>query len=199
MIALAGKERSGTTWLEHLLRRNYVNGGIDARQKHGFTAYLRERDMQTIVISKHPLEWWYSYYRYLKRSNEELQFRDMDYSLFEAWNAFYLKWIEWSYIGSVDFVRYSNLVLEPEAVLDKLGLRKQDKDFDRINNRVESDGTVSELNFLRRTEAMRYEYSISEGVKEMLSQMVSPGVMAGLGYTNMNLEENSYGNSKVVG
>jgi len=184
MIAISGKERSGTTWLEMLLRHNYINGGIDAKHKHRFTGVLRSAEIMTLVISKHPLDWFYSYYKYIRKSGVSFRdFGDKSVNQIAIWSDFYFHWLDWSLSAEVKFIRYIDLLADPEKVLSSTGLLRYDEPFNPVRNTVCADGTVLVDEFYEREEPSK-AYAGCSGLIDDIRELVSEEVVKALGYDN---------------
>jgi len=183
MIAISGKERSGTTWLEYLIRRNYVNGGIDARLKHLFTGNVREAEVLTLVISKHPLAWFYSYYKYCTTG----AFSCFPPVCLRKWSDFYAEWIEHSKNANVMFIRYEDLYADPKSVLDNTGMIQYSNDFDEVENEVCCDGTVASRIF--KPDNVRREYENQLIDLDYIREFISEEVSRKLGYHSITLED----------
>ena len=181
-IALSGKERSGTTWLEHLIRENFINSGIDLRFKHLFTGTLRSKEMLTLVISKHPLDWWYSYYSYTARDG--VAFKDFSTDRFRIWSDFYLEWLDWSEQANVRFIRYIDLYKDPEGTLLDAGLERFACEFNRITGIVSPNGIISDERFERPTRIAAYDDAPE--VLRKLCSMVSEKATRMLGYDSLD-------------
>ena len=179
MIAISGKERSGTTWLEFLLRENYATGGVDARDKHRFTGKQQPVDMLTILVSKHPVEWWFSYYIFA--ASIGIKFDEFPIDFFTTWNEVYYKWIEWGTRANIKFIRYDSLFRDPEGTLDDLGLRRNEFAFDRIENVVTAHGTIEKSRLFERAETLT-AYEDLPRLRQAIEEMIDPGVLHYLGY-----------------
>lgn len=179
MIAISGKERSGTTWLEFLLRENYVTGGVDARDKHRFTGKSKADPGLTIVISKHSVEWWFSYY--LFAASIGIKFDDFPIDFFSTWNEFYYKWIEWGTKANIEFIRYDSLFPDPEEILNGLGLQRNEFAFDRIENVVTAHGRIEKSRLFERAENLT-AYEDLPRLRQAIEDMIDPGVLHYLGY-----------------
>jgi len=177
MIAISGKERSGTTWLEYLLKENYYTCGIDAKDKHNFTGKKRSTDIETVVISKNPWEWWVSYYNYV---SPNVNLNDFSVDYFDTWNNFYYCWILWAGKAPVKFIRYDDLYENPEGVLNKLNIKRNEFEFDRVENVVCADGTKKDCRFVK--EKRIYVYGNNPELKEKLIYKMDLSILDFLGY-----------------
>lgn len=184
MITLAGKERSATTWLEKLILRNYRTDGIDSKFKHN---NFGNRSVSTaIVISKHPLEWWFSYYKFAAAPG--IEFGDFPINYFESWNDFHYSWIQAARNLDITFIRYDQLYEDPEDVLGAILDDRYENDFDRIDNRVHPTGIVSDTDIFRRAERV-FAYDTYPELLEKLKGEIDLSILSYLGYMGIELQE----------
>lgn len=188
MIKISGRERSGTTWLEMLLRQNYICGKVDTRLKHHFTGNLYNTPVKTIVISKHPLDWWYSYYLYTMSSDMRLE--DMPTALFGSWCHLYDDWLYYGKNHDVSFIRYQDLYNDPEGTLDAIGLVRSGREFDRVEKTVSANGEITSDEFSRDMSKRIEAYKQAPTLVDALSGIIDREVMDDLGYHSFDLEEN---------
>jgi len=185
MITLAGKERSGTTWLERLIYRNYKMVEIDSKHKHGMFGNRNHGDC--VVISKHPVEWWFSYYKLAAPAG--IEFGDFDTNYFDSWNDFHYDWIQADRrdYADVEFIKYTDLYENPEDELKCLELDRFEGKFDRVVGIVSATGDVSENVFRRAERVFAYD-SFPELLKE-LQDKTDETILSHLGYEGVGLEE----------
>jgi len=176
MIAISGKERSGTTWLELLLKENYFTCGIDAKDKHNFTGKKRSTDIETVVISKHPLEWWLSWYNYAGR--RKISFDEFSLDYFDTWNNFYYCWILWKEKAPIKFIRYIDLYESPQLTLTVLNVKRNDFMFDRVRHVVCADGSQTDEIFKRQI----LTYDNYPMVREKIEEKIDYHILHYLGY-----------------
>lgn len=182
MIRIRGKERSGTTWLEMLLRYNFHCGKLDTHMKHYFTGDMGCSAEMTIVISKHPLDWFYSYSKYLGKDISEGPLE-----LIDSWNVFHAAWLAHAEEDIVKFIRYEDLLGDPEGVLTGICVERNHFAFDRIDTVVTPDKKILDEEFCRGMEGRIEAYKMNPEVAASLREAVDYGIMKRLGYYDLNL------------
>jgi len=178
MVHVMGLQRSGTCYLAKLILMNldekvgqvfwrvpydYEEAGS---WKHGLVLPRTFKGHKWIVISKHPLEWLPSMYRYWKSFpperptgvNNDLSFDEWlrtSYFGFDnpilRWNQFHKFYWDYTDKNEILFIQYISLLLDYECVLnyicDYFGIRKKDKNYENINNVVHCCGFILKRKF----------------------------------------------------
>lgn len=211
-----GLQRSGTNFLETLLKHNYKIRFLNQERDRSAPTHkhwrlyddksiipepqyhndARVRDFAALeamfaaapdgylVTSKDPYSWYTSYLRWAKRCNWE----PVPHHYIREYNLFYGKFLELA--GQTDkilFVRYADMVRDPEAVLggleERLDLEKSW--LARFGLRVASKVPKSvEFTPERRAYYLeeRYLDELSDGELHFLNQELDEAVARGLGY-----------------
>jgi len=116
-VKVYGIQRSGNNWLMWLLAANYR---IELLGNHyGWTHGAmepKEVPDATIVISKHPLEWLPSMWRYAAKRESFENFVRRG-SVIEGWNGLYRNYLDNAPAYLAQFVRYDDLLTDPGSTL----------------------------------------------------------------------------------
>lgn len=191
-----GIQRSGNNWLQWMLAANYRVKIMGSQFGWTHGPYSTDKgldDCLNFVISKHPVEWLPSIQRFHKVHHGLTigQFiRNAD--VIERWNSLYA-----GHLGNAEkfgarFVRYDDLLKDPEGVLDKLvdgALPRKDQPFRSAEgNKMTTRMNLSGKPFNKRqyTEKAYLKRFAPAELEEVISR-VDWGVANKLGYTKEEL------------
>ncbi len=190
-----GCRNSGTNYLWHLVERNfdihYVGNGA-GKHKHSLPRYFHDPESLVLMITKNPYSWLLSRKRkphlgavgdIMKNANWA-DFLDTPYNCFAGsvckWNKMSLAFIEANTLEQYEHVKYEDLLLHGEDVLNELAekydIDKTAKFFDDIRRETAADPNkpLKDKKYDRRNyyekELWKNEYSrnMVEAVNERL-------------------------------
>lgn len=223
-LLVNGLQRTGTNYLEVLLKRRYRVRIVNAAErsaaghKHArlypdkalipepqyrndlhvvdyvsFEALLEVVPDQVLVISKDPYSWYLSY----RKFGERCGWPPPDHHYIDEYNAYYGTWLQLAATTSrVHFVRYIDLLAEPDAALHSLaaaldltpriggregGRGRRARPVRRVR-RVPVSGTFSADSAEYYLEA-KYLDEYDDATLAELNERVDAGVVEQLGYS----------------
>ena len=190
-VKVYGIQRSGNNWLMWMLEANYRVKVMGSNYGWTHGAYSDDKEVEdalNIVISKHPIEWLPSMQRFHKKHHGLTlgQFiRDSD--SIEQWNSLYLGHISNAEKYKARFVRYDDLLRDPETVLDNLidgAFQRKDRPFRSAENQHMSTRMKPTSREFDKNQYLEKHY-LKKYTKEELEEVTSRidwGVAGSLGY-----------------
>jgi hypothetical protein len=144
-----------------------------------------------LVISKDPYSWFISYTNWAKKCN----WPPVPYHYIMEYNLFYAKWLEFSrQTNRILFVRYIDLLRDPDAELHRLELTMQLKRkllFPLRSSVIFKVRQSGEFSIDRRSYYLNEQYFQSytkEGLQE-INDLINPDVITQLGYQKKEMNQ----------
>ena len=130
-VKVYGIQRSGNNWLFWMLAANYAIKLLGNKYGHTHSCFNPNSGAEAnLIISKHPVEWLPSMYRYENSTINKAQYL----LTINKWNTLYASYLsDTMSLSNVDFIAYDNLLADPEKVLtpiaERYGLERKTDEF----------------------------------------------------------------------
>jgi DNA-binding transcriptional regulator of glucitol operon len=155
-VKIFGAMRSGNNLMKFLLQTNF-RAEIITSSAGGWTHGLYRvpeiygKEVNVVVMSKHPLAWLPSMFRFQRQTMTFHQFATRSGAV-GRWNTLYRDWTEVRLEEcGMSFVRYEDLIVDPEAVMKRvaseIGAERNSKPFHMPKGKMTTTGKVSDERF----------------------------------------------------